>query len=637
MHTFISLEPGAVVESGGKLYVITRPLDLETVLAKNKETGEVTTLNIGSLNLVSSESESNAQVESATLDKEPWWSEAEGWFNRLRPLASAPRLTVKMVEEVANDAGVHISTVYRKLKQLGETGKVSSLKKSKSSGGKGKSRLSPEAEAIILETVNHFFFNKQKQKRYVKKVVEEIDRKFRHAELTQPHRNTIYKRIRAVSQQKKDEFLLGVREAQEKHGAFPGKFPAGNFPLDVVQIDHTLLDIILVDDTNHLPIGRPWITLAIDVFSRMVVGFYVSLDPPSTMSVGLCLVNAILPKDKLLAKYDITVPWSCWGKMRQIHADNAKEFRGDMLRRACKDYGMDLEWRPVEQPRYGAHIERLLGTFLKEIHSLPGTTFSNPRERGQYDSEKHAAMTLSQFEKWLVTFITGVYHQRLHSSLQTTPIKRYETGIFGDDTMPGRGLPPRIHDEDRLRLDLMPYTERTIQGGYGVQIDEIHYFSDVLRRHVNVRDPQNPKRKVKFTFRRDPRDISTVYFYDPDLKQYFRVPYRDLSNPPMSLWEYRKVRARLKEQGAKDVNERLIFETLKKLRTQEEAAVRQTKTARRNQQRRSLNKQIDKPKVASQTRPKGGTAAPPEFSSTDITPYDELEELLPMAVNREGE
>lgn len=628
MHTFISLEPGAVVESGGKHYVITRPLDLETVLARNKETGEITSLKISALNQVSAESESSEQVESATLDKEPWWSEAEEWFNRLRPLVSAPRLTVEMVEEVARDAGVHISTVYRKLRKLGGTGKVSSLKKSKPSGGKGKSRLAPEAEAIIQETVNHFFFNKQKQKRYVNKVVEEIERKFRNAELTPPHRNTIYKRIRAVSQKKKDEFSLGAREAQEKHEAFPGKFPAGDFPLDVIQIDHTPLDIILVDDAYHLSIGRPWLTLAIDVFSRMVAGFYVSLDPPSTMSVGLCLVNAILPKDKLLAKFDITVPWSCCGKMRQIHADNAGEFRGDMLRRACKDYGMDLEWRPVDQARYGAHIERLLGTFLKEIHALPGATFSNPIERGQYDSEKHSAMTLYQLEKWFVTFITGIYHQRLHSSLQTTPIKRYETGIFGDDTMPGRGLPPRIHDEDRLRLDLMPYIERTIQGAYGVQIDEIHYFSDVLRRHVNIRDPKNPKRKVKFTFRRDPRDISTVYFYDPDLKQYFRVPYRDLSRPPMSLWEYRKVRARLKEQGAKDVNEHVIFETLKKLRAQEEAAVRETKTARRNQQRRDLNKQIDKPKAASQTRPKHGMDASPEPSPDDITPFDELEEIV---------
>ena len=52
-------------------------------------------------------------------------------------------------------------------------------------------------------------------------------------------------------------------------------FDSAQRPLDLVQIDHTKLDIIVVDDEQRLPIGRPWITLAIDVYSRMVTGFYI--------------------------------------------------------------------------------------------------------------------------------------------------------------------------------------------------------------------------------------------------------------------------------------------------------------------------------------------------------------------------
>ena len=125
----------------------------------------------------------------------------------------------------------------------------------------------------------------------------------------------------------------------------------------------------------------------IDVFSRMVLGYYISLDPPNTMSAGLCIVNGILTKDKVLEKFGIKNSWPCWGKMTKIHADNAGEFRGKMLRRACKEYNIDIEWRPVKKPHYGAHIERLLGTILKKVHSIPGTTFSNIVERGKYDSE----------------------------------------------------------------------------------------------------------------------------------------------------------------------------------------------------------------------------------------------------------
>jgi hypothetical protein len=38
--------------------------------------------------------------------------------------------------------------------------------------------------------------------------------------------------------------------------------------LDFVQIDHTKVDVIVVDEQQRLPIGRSWITLAIDGYSR---------------------------------------------------------------------------------------------------------------------------------------------------------------------------------------------------------------------------------------------------------------------------------------------------------------------------------------------------------------------------------
>ena len=346
------------------------------------------------------------------------------------------------------------------------------------------------------------------------------------------------------------------------------------------------------------------------------------------MSVGLCIAHAILPKEQWLAKLGLTTAWPCWGGMQRIHADNAREFRGHTLQRACKEYQIDLEWRPVKQPRYGAHIERLLGAFNEEIHALPGTTFSNPAERGEYDSEGEAVMTLAEFEKWLITYITGVYHQREHSSLSTSPVKQYEKGVLGTDDIPGRGLPRRIADEDRLRLDVMPFFERTVQP-YGVVLDEVHYYSDVLRRFVNAKEPGHPRTKRKFTFRRDPRDISTLYFYDPEVKDYFRIPYRDMARPPMSIWEFREARRRLEKEGVKDINEALVFESYEQMRTIEERARSETKRVRREQQRRRHHGQNDKPKAANEK-----TIIPTKTGWPDciaalpvIKPFDELEEL----------
>jgi putative transposase len=356
----------------------------------------------------------------------------------------------------------------------------------------------------------------------------------------------------------------------------------------------------------------------------MVAGCSVSFDPPGALAVGLCLAHAILPKDAWLARHEIATPWPIWGVMDTVHADNAKEFRGGMLRKACEEYRIDLHWRPVARPHFGGHIERLLGTLNHEIHTLPGTTFSNPVARGRYDSAQHAALTLSEFERWLAILIVEVYHQRLHSELGMTPLQKYEEGIFGTAERPGRGLPERWLDETPLRLNFLPYAERTVQP-YGMVIDEIQYYDEVLKPWISSIDPRDTtgKRKRKFIVRRDPRDISRVYFYDPELAQYFEIPYRNTTHPPMSVWELREVRRKLKDEGRRSVNEDLIFDAYNRLRVLEAEAVQETKKARRAAQRRRGHAQVER------LRPQGWRRIPdtPLASADEIQPFDEIEVL----------
>ena len=354
----------------------------------------------------------------------------------------------------------------------------------------------------------------------------------------------------------------------------------------------------------------------------MVTGFSVSFDPPGALAVGLCLAHAILPKDSWLARHDMATPWPVWGVMGTVHADNAKEFRGKMLRMACQEYGIDLHWRPVARPHFGGHIERLLGTLNEEIHALPGSTFSNPQERGHYDSEQHAAMTLSEFERWLAILIVEIYHQRLHRELDMTPLQKYEEGIFGTDERPGRGLPERLLDETQLRLNFMPYAERTVQS-HGIMIDEIAYYDDVLKPWIHSLDPSETSGKRKFIVRRDPRDISRIYFYDPDLKQYFAIPYRNTAHPPMSVWELREVRRKLKEEGRQSVNEDVIFDAYNRLRVLEAEAVHETKKTRRAAQRRRDHAHV----VPPQPKPLSSFSEHRLARAEDIQPFDEIEEL----------
>jgi len=161
-----------------------------------------------------------------------------------------------------------------------------------------------------------------------------------------------------------------------------GKGPVASLPLDLVQIDHTLADVIVVDETERRPVGRPWLTLAIDVATRSVAGFYLSLDSPSSTSVALAIAHAVLPKSDYLRLVGVDRSWPVHGIPQTFHLDNAKEFHGQALERGCREHGIELRYRPPRTPHYGGHIERLIGTFMGKYTLFRGRRF-HPSQIGE--------------------------------------------------------------------------------------------------------------------------------------------------------------------------------------------------------------------------------------------------------------
>jgi putative transposase len=82
-----------------------------------------------------------------------------------------------------------------------------------------------------------------------------------------------------------------------------GVGPQGDYPLGEVEVDHTLLDIIVVHENGETPLGRPWLTGLIDRYSRMIIGLAISFAPPSWVSVMEGLRVAVLPKGDYLAHF----------------------------------------------------------------------------------------------------------------------------------------------------------------------------------------------------------------------------------------------------------------------------------------------------------------------------------------------
>ena len=171
--------------------------------------------------------------------------------------------------------------------------------------------------------------------------------------------------------------------------------------------------------------------------------------------------------------------------------------------------------------------------------SLPGTTFSDVGQRGSYDSDKAACLTLDEVERWLAIAVAKYYHQHPHEGLDgQTPLRRWQDGVTA--LLAEGGSIPVPRDPRAYLVDFLPVLRRSLQRD-GITIDHLTYFSSALRAWITARDRPGP-----LLIRRDPRDLSRVFVLDPQDDGYLEVPTRDLSRPSISLWEHRLARRHLR-------------------------------------------------------------------------------------------
>ena len=627
---FYQIKAGAHVTDGKQAYRVTHLISMETVLAVDLVTNQSHRLHIDSLRLVTTLGETAKATPEKNRDlsgfSEEEWKIGQMRFEAIKPLIENDRRVRADVEQIAKAHNTSVPSLYRWLRLFLDANHVSALVPNKKGRKDGTVALDHVTEQIIHDSIEKLYLTKQRHT--PQEVIEDVVRICRLRKLKPPHANTVRNRLRLVP----DKQFLRMRgrrdEAANLYTPIRGAFPDALQPFSTVLIDHTPANIIVVDEVHRKPMGKPYLTAAIDSHSRMIAGVYLSMEAPSATSVGLCLAQAMCSKREYLASLGVSGSWPVWGRMKTIHCDNAKEFRGQVLERACEEHDIDIAWRPVKKPQWGGIVERLMGTFSREFHKLPGTTFSNPQERKGYNSEAEAALTLKELERHLVDFIVNVYHQRVHSELGMSPLKKWRIGIEGSDDAAGVGMMPIPEDPQRILLDFMPFYERTIQP-YGIQLDGISYFDAVLSPYVNSTVEGRGNVKRKFTVRRDPRDISRIYFLDPADNRYSEIPYKNIGHPPMSLWELNEVKKRLIESGRADVDEEAIFAALARMREMVEQSKAKSKAARRSAHRNPVSATVTGvPHIPTTNKSRSIPVEPAELAddpfSQPIEPFNNL-------------
>ncbi len=581
----ITFRPNDFVANFGEAYKITQIINFEDVIGINLKSGRAERLLIKNLKHIETPDIDNYQSLRDIDDfSDNEWKEIKKRFLSIQPLLNGS--TRKEIEKHAKDIGIHFTTLYRWLKNYQTSGTLTGLLPKKRGPAKGTLRIESRAESIVKDVIETYYLSSQKPS--VSDTILAVKDRCDKQNIATPSDNTIRNRISQISEEKRLKHRNQRGKARTKFEPTPGKYEA-DFPLQVIQIDHTPVDLILVSDDEHrLSIGRPYVTFAIDCYSRMIVGYHLSLYAPSTTSVAMCIAQMINPKDELLIQSKVDASWPVWGVPEFLHLDNAGEFRSDTLRKSCLAYDINIDFRPIGKPNYGGHVESLMKTVMKRVHNLPGTTFSNIEQRAEYDSDGNATLTFNEFERWLVIYITKFYHKKKHSSLGISPEDKWHEGVFGSLNSNGIGLPPKPSDPETVYKDFLPIVERTVQSN-GININGLNYFEHVLRPFIHRVDAKTNK-KQKFIFRIDPRNIRQIWFYEPEQKQYFKIPLANPSIPHMSLWELEEAKKRIKEFGFTFSEEQLIT-TYREMQEIVESSVKKTKSARRKFAKSKINKE----------------------------------------------
>lgn len=312
--------------------------------------------------------------------------------------------------------------------------------------------------------------------------------------------------------------------------------------LERVEIDHTPLDLFLIDEKSWLPLGRPTLTVVIDHYSRMLLGFHLSFDNPSTGAVMGALRHAILPKTpvmQVLPELEAKHTWACYGRPDVMVVDNGLEFHGKDLDSVAYDLGIRIQYCPKHQPRFKGVVERYLKTINYFFaHQLPGTSLARWHLRGDYDPLKHAVLTLAEFHQIFQKWILDDYSQTVHRGMNETPWARWHDGL--------RHREPELPESVKALQQRIGQIEERALRNDGIVLHGIRYNSDALAPMLRA---YGAGTKVRVLY--DHEDLGDIQVWGPDSAEPVCVLALDQGYARgLTALQNDMIRAAVREKGA---------------------------------------------------------------------------------------
>jgi putative transposase len=369
------------------------------------------------------------------------------------------------------------------------------------------------------------------------------------------------------------------------------------WPLELVIMDHTVIDTHTVLDTQtYLPLGRPVLTVAIDVATRMILGYLITFEPASLYSVLTTLKRVNKNKRYVRKLYpDISRGWDGWGRPEEILVDNAWEFKAPSLQHALHNLGTSLTWAPIHTPQYKAIGERFFRTLnMKLFHKLPGAVPYNPYIMRQVglDPGADAVITLDDLDALMHETII-LYQNERHEGLKAIPARVWRDKI---------AIKRRPFIRDITALDhILGRVDTARLTTSGIKFKNMEFHNEAITSgllHDLLKDEakrgQSDKTygpgRANVVIKWNPADASSISVWNRggSPAHYVTLPNRDKFFDGISFWHWTQIQEFMKKRDLDFTSEKDRWEAHDKLRKNIEKLARSLPLGKTRDARRGL-------------------------------------------------
>jgi len=267
--------------------------------------------------------------------------------------------------------------------------------------------------------------------------------------------------------------------------------PHGDRAFEIAHIDHTQMDVQLIHSVYGTPMGKPWLTILMDAYTRMVLAYVISYEKPSYRSCMLVIRECIRRHNRVPAN---------------IVCDKGNEFFSQYWETLLASLHVTKKTRPTAKGRFGSVIERFFGKANVEVlHQLKGnnTPLQTPRVMsGSHDPRKKAVWTLDELTAEFNDYLENTYSRLTHPALGVSPKVAEETSLRNSGVRNVRIL----NWSPILALLCLPEVkggDRRIVANRGIKLNRTYYFHPML----NVPSLANTRASVRY----DPFDYGLIY------------------------------------------------------------------------------------------------------------------------------